>query len=92
MKNICINCAHIGYLGENLVLVHGDESAQIEGGHAVHHDGVCRPVQSIIFLYLFIIMGEDFVLVHGDESAQVEGSHAVHHNGVGQPVHSTIFL
>ncbi len=39
------------YLGEDLVLVHGDESAQVEGGHAVYHDGVCRPVRSIIFFY-----------------------------------------
>ncbi len=40
----------VKYLGEDLVLVHGDESAQVEGGHAVHHDGVGRPVHSIIFL------------------------------------------
>ena len=32
------------YLGEDLVLVHGDESAQGEGGDGVHHDGVSGPV------------------------------------------------
>ena len=27
-------------LGEDLVLVHGDDGAQREGVHGVHHDGV----------------------------------------------------
>ena len=31
-------------LGEDLVLVHGDEGAQREGGHLLHHDRVGRPV------------------------------------------------
>ncbi len=36
------------HLGEDLVLIHGDESAQVEGGHAVHHDGVGRPVNKFL--------------------------------------------